>query len=116
MTSFTWLPDAAWRGALLLAIAFVLARLLRSQPAAVRHVLWTGALAGVIAMPVLAIVAPVSLPVTMPARIVDLTTPPAPVAASGTASEADESKHEAAESPASVTESPSHRVTELPSP
>ena len=75
MTSFTWLPDAAWRGTLLLAIAFVLARLLRSQPAAVRHVLWTGALAGVIAMPVLAIVAPVSLPVTVPSRIVDLDTP-----------------------------------------
>ena len=66
MTSFTWLPDAAWRGALLLAIAFVLARLLKPQPAAVRHVLWTGALAGVMAMPLLAVVAPVSLPVTVP--------------------------------------------------
>ena len=31
MTSFTWLPDAAWRGALLLAIAFIVARLLRGQ-------------------------------------------------------------------------------------
>ena len=90
MTSFTWLPDAAWRGALLLAMAFVLARLLRSQPAAVRHVLWTGALAGVIAMPILAIVAPVSLPVTVPSRIVDLATPvtPSPAGdASGSATE-----------------------------
>ena len=90
MTSFTWLPDAAWRGALLLAIAFVLARLLRSQPAAVRHVLWTGALAGVIAMPILAIVAPVSLPVTVPSRIVDLATPVTPSRvgeASGSATE-----------------------------
>jgi HEAT repeat protein/beta-lactamase regulating signal transducer with metallopeptidase domain len=71
MTTFSWLPDAAWRGALLLAIAFVLARLLRSQPAAVRHVLWAGALAGVMAMPILAAVAPVRLPVAIPERLLD---------------------------------------------
>ena len=72
MTSFTWLPDAAWRGALLLAITFVVARMLRSQPAAVRHVLWTGALAGVMAMPVLSIVAPLNLPVSVPQGVLDL--------------------------------------------
>ena len=72
MTSFTWLPDAAWRGALLLAIAFIVAQLLRRQPAAVRHVLWAGALAGVMAMPVLAVIAPVRLPVTIPQRVIDI--------------------------------------------
>src|SRR6185503_5330755 len=71
MNSFTWLPDAAWRGALLLAIAFLVARLLKSQPAAVRHVLWTGALAGVMAMPILAVVAPV-VPVTVPTRVLQM--------------------------------------------
>ena len=77
MTSFTWLPDAAWRGALLLAIAFVVARLLRSQPAAVRHVLWTGTLAGVMAMPILAAVAPV-VPVTVPQAVLQRSSPVAP--------------------------------------
>ena len=77
MTSFTWLPDAAWRGALLLAIAFIIARLLRGQPAAVRHVLWTGTLAGVMAMPILAAVAPV-VPVTVPQRVLQRSSPVAP--------------------------------------
>ena len=78
MTSFTWLPDAAWRGALLLTMAFVVARLLKSQPAAVRHVLWTGALAGVMAMPLLAVVAPMRLPVTVPQRVLEISRPQAP--------------------------------------
>ena len=82
MTSFTWLPDAAWRGALLLAMAFVVARLLRSQPAAVRHVLWTGTLAGVLAMPVLAVVAPV-VPVTVPKRVLPLVSPASPASSLG---------------------------------
>src|SRR5687767_6923445 len=88
MSGFTWLPDAAWRGALLLIIAFVIARLLKPQPAAVRHVLWTGALAAVVAMPLLAIIAPMTLPVTVPQRVLDITSP-APVAnvSSGTAEE-----------------------------
>lgn len=77
MTSFTWLPDAAWRGALLLAIAFIVARLLRGQPAAVRHVLWTGTLAGVMAMPILAAVAPV-VPVTVPQRVLQRSSPVSP--------------------------------------
>ncbi|NUQ12477.1 MAG: hypothetical protein HUU26_09170, partial [Gemmatimonadaceae bacterium] len=63
MPAFAWLPDAAWRAALLLAVAFVVARLLRSQPAAVRHVLWTGVFAGVLAMPLLSGVSPVTLSV-----------------------------------------------------
>ena len=75
---FTWLPDAAWRGALLLTIAFVVARVLKPQAAAVRHVLWTSALAAVVAMPVLAVITP-SVPVTVPKTVVELTTPPAPV-------------------------------------
>src|SRR5688572_7868083 len=87
MTSFTWLPDAAWRGALLLAIAFIVARLLRSQPAAVRHVLWTGTLAGVLAMPILAVVAPV-VPVTVPTRVLPLASPSTPDNSLGTPDEA----------------------------
>ena len=83
MTSFTWLPDAAWRGALLLAIAFIVARLLRSQPAAVRHVLWTGTLAGVMAMPILAVVAPV-VPVSVPTRVLPLASPATPDNSLGT--------------------------------
>ena len=81
MSNFTWLPDAAWRGAVLLSIAFLLARLLRSQPAAVRHVLWTVALAGVMAMPVLGLVAPpVRLPVAVPQRVLELSSSVRPVA------------------------------------
>ncbi|HEY5546721.1 MAG TPA: M56 family metallopeptidase [Gemmatimonadaceae bacterium] len=83
MTSFAWLPDAAWRGALLLSFALVFARLLKSQPAAVRHVLWTGALAGVMAMPILSIIAPMRLPVAVPPRVLDIAAPVSPVAPSG---------------------------------
>jgi HEAT repeat protein/beta-lactamase regulating signal transducer with metallopeptidase domain len=72
MSGFTWVPDAAWRGALLLVIALMVARLLRQQPAAVRHVLWTAALAGVMAMPVLAVLAPVRVPVAVPQRVLDI--------------------------------------------
>lgn len=92
MTNFTWLPDAAWRGALLLAIVFAFARLLKPQPAAVRHVLWTGALAGVMAMPVLSIIAPVRLPVTVPPRVLDIATPVPAGDASGSPQSIRESK------------------------
>jgi HEAT repeat protein/beta-lactamase regulating signal transducer with metallopeptidase domain len=74
---FSWLPDAAWRGALLLAIAFIVARVLKPQAAAVRHVMWTSTLAAVIAMPVLALIAPVTVPVTVPKRVADLAPRPA---------------------------------------
>src|SRR4026207_1855189 len=77
MDGFTWLPDAAWRGALLLGVTFVVARLLKSQPAAVRHVLWTGALAGVMAMPILAVIAP-AVPVTVPQRVLQTSAPATP--------------------------------------
>jgi HEAT repeat protein/beta-lactamase regulating signal transducer with metallopeptidase domain len=91
MTSFTWLPDAAWRGALLLAIAFVIARLLKAQPAAVRHVLWTGALAGVMAMPILAVLAPVRVPVAIP-QLADLSSRVPTGASSGNENAAFEEK------------------------
>lgn len=68
IANFAWLPDAAWRGAILLSIAFVVARMLRSQPAAVRHVLWAGALAGVLAMPILPSFVSLRLPVALPQR------------------------------------------------
>jgi HEAT repeat protein/beta-lactamase regulating signal transducer with metallopeptidase domain len=72
MTNFAWLPDAALRGAALLTATFVVARLLRSQPAALRHVLWAGAIAGVMAMPLLSVVAPVRLTVDIPWRVAPL--------------------------------------------
>lgn len=72
---FTWLPDAAWRGALLLAITFVVARVLKPQAAAVRHLMWTSALAAVVTMPILAVVAPMTLPVTLPERVAQLSSP-----------------------------------------
>jgi HEAT repeat protein/beta-lactamase regulating signal transducer with metallopeptidase domain len=70
----TWLPDAAWRGALLLSIAFLVARLLRTQAAAIRHVLWASVLGAVVAMPLLAIIAPLTVPVTVPMRVAELST------------------------------------------
>ena len=68
-TDFVWLPDAALRGAALLTVTLVVARLLRSQPAALRHVLWTGAIAGVMTMPLLSMVAPVRVTVDIPWQI-----------------------------------------------
>jgi HEAT repeat protein/beta-lactamase regulating signal transducer with metallopeptidase domain len=108
MTSFTWLPDAAWRGALLLAMAFFVARLLKSQPAAVRHVLWTGALAGVMAMPILAVVTPV-VPVNVPTRVLQRSSPAAPDRSLGGAGFSSVKADENVEStvpPASASESP----------
>lgn len=67
--SFAWLPDAALRGTLLLAAAFAVARLLRSQPASMRHVLWAGALAGVLAMPLLSTIAPLTIALPLPSSV-----------------------------------------------
>jgi HEAT repeat protein len=92
MTTFTWLPDAAWRGAVLLAIAFAVARLLRSQPAAVRHVLWSAAIAGVMAMPLLAVIAPVRVPVAVPQRVLGVAVPSPSIDPSGGASRIEASK------------------------
>ncbi|HEX7121236.1 MAG TPA: HEAT repeat domain-containing protein [Gemmatimonadaceae bacterium] len=72
--NFAWLPDAALRGALLLAVAFAIARLLRSQPAATRHVLWAGALAGVLAMPLLSTIAPLRIALPFPSSVSTLAT------------------------------------------
>ena len=63
ITTLSWLPEAAWKGALLLAVAWVGARLLQRQPAALRHLLWTVALGGVIAMPLLSMATPVRVPI-----------------------------------------------------
>ncbi len=120
MTSFTWLPDAAWRGALLLTIAFMVARLLKAQPAAVRHVLWTGALAGVIAMPILAVIAPVRVSVAIPQRVADLSSRSIAQTTLGVTTTSDELKEEkaASESPAplssSAQTSPTQNVTITP--
>ena len=50
--------DASVKGTVLLVLAWVLTRLLRSASAAVRHLIWAGALAGMLVIPVLTVVVP----------------------------------------------------------
>ena len=56
--------DAGARGLLLLAVAGVLSRVLRRSSAAIRHMVWSVALVGLLVLPVLqAVVPPLELPV-----------------------------------------------------
>src|SRR5689334_11432451 len=48
----------ALRATVLLAIAFLATRLLRNGSAALRHLVWTAAVVGVVALPVLSVVVP----------------------------------------------------------
>ena len=117
MSGFTWVPDAAWRGALLLVIALMVARLLRQQPAAVRHVLWTAALAGVMAMPVLAVLAPVRVPVAVPQRVLDISssvTAPNTLGASRQPSDNDAVKQDRDETSAPISNDLSGRESSTP--
>ena len=52
------LVDAALKGAILVGVAALAAYLLRHRSAAARHAVWTAAMAGHLALPVLALVAP----------------------------------------------------------
>jgi bla regulator protein BlaR1 len=54
-TLFPLLASGALKGAVLLLAAMGVARLLRNQPAAVRHAVWTMALAGVLLLPALSL-------------------------------------------------------------
>lgn len=77
--------DAALKGAVLVGVAALAAYLLRHRSAAARHAVWTAAMAGHLALPVLALVAPewriplVARPAWMvaPAQQPALATPPA---------------------------------------
>src|SRR5688572_1706010 len=61
MTWLSWVPDTAWKGALLLAVAWIAARLLQKHAAALRHLVSPPALGGLLAMPVLSTATPVRL-------------------------------------------------------
>lgn len=77
------LLDASLKGTALLLAATVAARLLRSRPAAMRHVVWAGALVGLLALPVLSGTLPsVEVPGVpdLPARLGGVTSPEAPAA------------------------------------
>lgn len=67
MTMLAWFPEAALKGSAILAIAWLATRLLRQQPAALRHVVWAMALGSVLVMPFAAATTPVRLPITWPA-------------------------------------------------
>ncbi len=75
------LGDVAVRSTILLAVAGMVAWLLRKRPATVRHRVWTLALAGVLSLPVVGVIVPeLPLSVPMPDLRVSLTqrTPPTP--------------------------------------
>ena len=72
------LGELAVRSTVLLAVAGVLAVLLRRRPATVRHRVWTLALGGVLSLPLIGLVVP-ALPLSVP--LPTLTSPsPSPVA------------------------------------
>ena len=66
MTWLSWFPETAWKGAVLLAAAWLATRLLQKQPAALRHLVWTAALGGLLAMPALSATTPVRLSLPAP--------------------------------------------------
>ncbi|HKS05095.1 MAG TPA: HEAT repeat domain-containing protein [Gemmatimonadaceae bacterium] len=66
MTWLAWFPETALKGAVLLAVAWLATRLLQKQPAALRHLVWTAALGGLLVMPALSATTPVRL--ALPAR------------------------------------------------
>jgi HEAT repeat protein/beta-lactamase regulating signal transducer with metallopeptidase domain len=68
MTWLAWLPETAWKGALILAVAWAVTRLLQRQPAALRHLVWAAALGSVLALPVAGAVTPFTW--SLPSRTV----------------------------------------------
>ncbi|MEO7360807.1 MAG: M56 family metallopeptidase [Gemmatimonadaceae bacterium] len=54
----TVLLDAAWRGAIVLLVAFSVTRCLRRKSASLRHLIWTGAVLTQLALPLLALWGP----------------------------------------------------------
>lgn len=75
MWSLDWLADAAWRGAALLVLVFLVDRALRYDAAALRHRIWVIGLAGVLAMPLLSQAIPWNLPVLPPSGIHSVASP-----------------------------------------
>ena len=58
MTWVELLAQSAWRGSIILAAAFAAAAGLRRASAAVRHIVWTAALAAIVVLPAAVLVAP----------------------------------------------------------
>ena len=68
MTWLSWFPDAAWKGAVLLATAWLVTRSLAKQSAALRHLVWSAAFGGLLVLPLLSAATPVRVPLRVPAR------------------------------------------------
>ncbi len=64
MVAFSFLVGVAVKSSAVLAVAWLAAWFLRKRPAALRHMVWTGAAASVLALPLLSLVLP---PVPVPA-------------------------------------------------
>ncbi len=58
MMHVTFLGAIAWKGSLILVVAFVAAACLRRAPAAARHMLWTAALGALLVLPLAIVVEP----------------------------------------------------------
>jgi HEAT repeat protein/beta-lactamase regulating signal transducer with metallopeptidase domain len=62
MTWLSWFPDTAWKGAVVLLVAWIATRALSKQPAALRHLVWTAAFGGLLVMPLLSAATPMRVP------------------------------------------------------
>ena len=63
-----WLAVVATKGTTILALSLLLARALRRAPGRARHLLWTWAFAGLLALPLLAVALPI-LPLPLPSSM-----------------------------------------------
>src|SRR5262245_29777440 len=70
------LLSAAWKSSILLLLAGVTARLLSRHSAAARHVVWTTAMAGALAVPILEFILPAW---TLPSPMADFALPYTPL-------------------------------------
>ncbi len=68
--AFAFLVGTAWKGTIIVAVAWAVALLLRGRSAAARHLVWTAAAAALVALPLLSVGLP-SLPVHAPGTILD---------------------------------------------
>ncbi|HVX65033.1 MAG TPA: M56 family metallopeptidase [Bryobacteraceae bacterium] len=58
MTQLAWLGEIAWKGSVILVMAFAAAALLSRAAASARHLLWTAALGTLLALPLAIVLAP----------------------------------------------------------
>jgi beta-lactamase regulating signal transducer with metallopeptidase domain len=89
---FAAAPEWAWKGAALLAVAVIADFALRHRAAALRHLVWSGTLAGLLALPLAQPLLPelaLPLPLAMPAAPAGLADGPAAAATVATLSRAE---------------------------